>query len=43
MRREQSLWGSTVGKKLTMAVSGTILILFVLLHMLGNLKVYQGP
>src|SRR5690606_38234667 len=43
MRREQSLWGSTVGKKITMAVSGTILILFVLLHMLGNLKVYQGP
>lgn len=43
MRRAQSLWGSTVGKKITMAVTGTILILFVLFHMLGNLKVYQGP
>lgn len=42
MRRVLSLWDSTVGKKIAMAVTGTILILFVLVHMLGNLKVYQG-
>src|SRR5512138_1089172 len=42
MPREASLWGSTVGRKITMAVTGTILIGFVLIHMLGNLKVYQG-
>lgn len=43
MRRTVSLWDSTVGRKIVMAVSGAILILFVLFHMLGNLKVYQGP
>jgi succinate dehydrogenase / fumarate reductase, cytochrome b subunit len=42
MAREFSLWGSTVGKKIAMAVSGVILIGFVVVHMLGNLKVYQG-
>lgn len=42
MRRVFSLWGSTVGKKIMMAVTGVILIGFVVVHMLGNLKVYQG-
>ncbi|HEX2167823.1 MAG TPA: succinate dehydrogenase cytochrome b subunit [Longimicrobiales bacterium] len=42
IRRVFSLWGSTVGKKIMMAVTGVILIGFVLVHMLGNLKVYQG-
>jgi succinate dehydrogenase / fumarate reductase, cytochrome b subunit len=42
MAREFSLWGSTVGKKIAMAVSGVILIGFVVGHMIGNLKVYQG-
>lgn len=42
MRRVLSLWGSTVGKKIAMAVTGVILIGFVVVHMLGNLKVYYG-
>jgi succinate dehydrogenase / fumarate reductase, cytochrome b subunit len=42
MAREFSLWGTTVGKKIAMAVSGLILIGFVVGHMVGNLKVYQG-
>jgi succinate dehydrogenase / fumarate reductase, cytochrome b subunit len=42
MAREFSLWGSTVGKKIAMAVSGIILLGFVVGHMVGNLKVYQG-
>lgn len=42
MRRVFSLWGSTVGKKIMMAVTGVILIGFVVVHMIGNLKVYQG-
>lgn len=42
MRRVFSLWSSTVGKKIMMAVTGVILIGFVVVHMLGNLKVYQG-
>jgi succinate dehydrogenase / fumarate reductase, cytochrome b subunit len=36
-------WESTNGKKAVMAVSGLILILFVLGHMLGNLQVFEGP
>jgi succinate dehydrogenase / fumarate reductase cytochrome b subunit len=43
MRRIFSLWDSTVGKKIMMAVTGLILIGFVVVHMLGNLKVYMGP
>jgi succinate dehydrogenase / fumarate reductase cytochrome b subunit len=42
MRRMFSLWGTTVGKKIMMAVSGIVLIGFVVGHMIGNLKVYQG-
>jgi succinate dehydrogenase / fumarate reductase cytochrome b subunit len=34
---------STVGKKILMALSGLILWGFVIGHMAGNLKVYQGP
>lgn len=36
-------WESTNGKKAVMAVSGLILLLFVLGHMLGNLQVFEGP
>ena len=36
-------WDSTIGKKVIMAVSGLILFLFVLGHMLGNLQVFEGP
>jgi succinate dehydrogenase / fumarate reductase cytochrome b subunit len=34
---------SAVGKKWVMAVSGIVLMGYVLLHMIGNLKVYLGP
>jgi succinate dehydrogenase / fumarate reductase cytochrome b subunit len=37
-----ALWSSSVGKKVLMAVSGVVLYGFVFVHMLGNLKVYQG-
>src|SRR5688572_31271384 len=42
MSRLYSLWDATVGKKIAMAVTGVILYGFVVVHMLGNLKVYQG-
>jgi succinate dehydrogenase / fumarate reductase cytochrome b subunit len=32
-----------VGKKVVMAVTGVVLILFVIAHMLGNLKLFSGP
>lgn len=36
-------WASTNGKKIVMAISGAILLAFVLFHMLGNLQVFEGP
>jgi succinate dehydrogenase / fumarate reductase cytochrome b subunit len=42
MRWLRELWGSTVGKKLIVAVTGVILVAYVILHMLGNLKTLQG-
>jgi succinate dehydrogenase / fumarate reductase cytochrome b subunit len=35
-------WRSAVGKKWVMAVSGIVLLGFVLAHMIGNLKLYLG-
>lgn len=43
MRRVVTLYRSSVGKKVVMAVTGLILFGFVVLHMLGNLKAFQGP
>jgi succinate dehydrogenase / fumarate reductase cytochrome b subunit len=37
-----SLYSTAVGKKYAMAVSGIVLMGYVLLHMLGNLKFYFG-
>jgi len=37
-----ALYRSTVGKKVLMASTGVVLFLFVLVHMIGNLKIYQG-
>jgi len=36
-------WASTNGKKAVMAVTGFILLLFVIGHVLGNLQVFEGP
>jgi succinate dehydrogenase / fumarate reductase cytochrome b subunit len=41
--RALTLLRTLVGKKVLMAVSGVVLLLFVVGHMLGNLKVFQGP
>ena len=37
------LWSSVIGKKVVMAVTGAVLILFVIAHMVGNLKIFSGP
>ena len=37
------LYRPAVGKKAVMATSGIVLFGFVLLHMVGNLKLYEGP
>lgn len=38
----RSVWGSTVGKKTIMAVSGLIMLLYLVVHMFGNLKIFFG-
>jgi succinate dehydrogenase / fumarate reductase cytochrome b subunit len=40
---EERFYASTVGKKAAMAVSGCILFLFVVGHLIGNLQIYEGP
>ncbi|MFL6200989.1 MAG: succinate dehydrogenase cytochrome b subunit [Thermoanaerobaculia bacterium] len=40
--RLATLWRSAVGRKALMAVSGLVLFGYVLGHMLGNLKTFQG-
>ena len=41
--RTARFWDSTNGKKAVMAVTGALLFGFVIVHMLGNLQVYEGP
>ncbi len=36
-------WRSTVGKKVVMALTGAIGVVYVVAHMLGNLLVFRGP
>jgi succinate dehydrogenase / fumarate reductase cytochrome b subunit len=37
------LYSTAVGKKYVMAITGILLLGFVLTHMIGNLKMFQGP
>ena len=41
-RTPVGLWHTSVGKKAVMAVTGVILLLFVVAHMIGNLKAFTG-
>ena len=34
---------STIGRKILMALSGLVLVLYVMGHMLGNLQIFLGP
>ncbi len=40
--RAARFWSATIGKKVVMAVSGALLFLFVVAHLLGNLQVFVG-
>src|SRR5580704_8283485 len=40
---QEHFYTSTTGKKAAMAVSGCILFLFVVAHLIGNLQIYEGP
>jgi succinate dehydrogenase / fumarate reductase cytochrome b subunit len=39
----ETIWSSTIGKKAVMAVTGLVMVLFLAVHMLGNLKIFFGP
>ncbi len=43
LKRAYGLYDVYIGKKLVMAVTGVILILYIAGHLLGNLQVYMGP
>jgi len=38
-----TFWQSTNGKKVIMAVTGCMMLLFVIGHMLGNLQMFEAP
>jgi succinate dehydrogenase / fumarate reductase, cytochrome b subunit len=40
--RLMALWHTVIGKKVVMAVTGVVLIGFVIAHMFGNLKIFAG-
>jgi succinate dehydrogenase / fumarate reductase, cytochrome b subunit len=42
IRTRPSLYSTSVGKKYVMAISGIVLMAYVLAHMIGNLKLYFG-
>lgn len=39
----KGMWNSTISLKLVVAISGAVLLLFVIGHMVGNLQVFLGP
>src|SRR6201996_8162682 len=41
--RALGFWHTMIGKKVVMAVTGVVLVGFVIAHMLGNLKIFSGP
>lgn len=43
MKRLFALWATTVGKKVAMAVTGTVMILFLVSHMISNVLIFKNP
>ena len=41
--RTLAFWHTMIGKKVVMAVTGVVLVGFVIAHMVGNLKIFSGP
>jgi succinate dehydrogenase / fumarate reductase cytochrome b subunit len=42
VKRAPNFFASTIGKKIVMAVSGLIMVGFVIVHMAGNLQLFEG-
>lgn len=43
MNRVRALWSTSIGKKAVMAVTGLIMVAYLITHVLANLLVFQGP
>jgi succinate dehydrogenase / fumarate reductase cytochrome b subunit len=43
MNRLWLLWDSSVGKKVIMAITGLVMLAYLIIHVLANLLVFQGP
>jgi succinate dehydrogenase / fumarate reductase cytochrome b subunit len=43
MNRVLALWRTSVGKKAVMAVTGLLMVAYLITHVLANLLVFQGP
>lgn len=43
MNRLVRLFGASIGRKLVAAITGFLLIAFLIGHLFGNMKVFQGP
>jgi succinate dehydrogenase / fumarate reductase cytochrome b subunit len=43
MNRVLALWNTSVGKKAAMAVTGLLMVAYLITHVLANLLVFQGP
>ncbi|MFY9793729.1 MAG: succinate dehydrogenase cytochrome b subunit [Candidatus Sulfotelmatobacter sp.] len=43
VHRAFAFWHTMIGKKVVMAITGVVLVGFVIGHMLGNLKIFSGP
>ena len=39
----ETYWSSSIGKKLVVALTGIVLVLFLAGHLVGNLVVFMGP
>lgn len=42
MKPDATFLGSSIGKKIVMAITGLVLVLFVIAHMVGNLQIFMG-
>jgi succinate dehydrogenase / fumarate reductase, cytochrome b subunit len=43
VNRLRLLWNSSAGKKAVMAITGLIMLAYLIIHVLANLLVFQGP
>jgi succinate dehydrogenase / fumarate reductase cytochrome b subunit len=43
MNRALALWRTSIGKKAVMAVTGVIMVAYLITHVLANLLIFQGP